>query len=144
MKLALKLAAAVVALAIAGIIAGILIVQSQWFQNYIRQTILTSVEESTGGRAELGTLHFDWAHTTVVATDFVIHGTEAASAAPLLRVARVQLNLRLLPSLHHPWDISYLGVDRPQANVIVYSDGHTNVPSPRRKSTSNESPIEAW
>ena len=143
MKLALKLAAAVVALAIAGIIAGILIVQSQWFQNYIRQTILTSVEESTGGRAELGTLHFDWAHTTVVATDFVIHGTEAASAAPLLRVARVQLNLRLLPSLHHPWDISYLGVDRPQANVIVYSDGHTNVPSPRRKSTSNESPIES-
>src|SRR5580692_7820135 len=130
MKFALRLAAGVVAVAIVGIIAGILVVQSQWFQNYIRQTILTSVEESTGGKAEMGTLHFEWTHLAAVATDFVIHGTETGSAAPLLRVARVQLNLGLLPSLHHPWSIRYLGVDRPQANVIVYPDGHTNVPTP--------------
>ena len=46
----------------------------------------------------------------------------------MLRVARVQLNLRLFTSLHHFWDITYLGIDRPQANVIVYPDGHTNIP----------------
>jgi translocation and assembly module TamB len=73
-------------------------------------------------------------------TDFVIHGTEPAGAAPMVRVARVQLNLRLLTSLHHLWDITYLGLDRLQANVIVYPDGHTNIPSPRRK--SNNSPLE--
>src|SRR5271154_2959914 len=107
MKLALRIAGVVVGLAIVGIIACILVVQSQWFQHYIRETILTSVEESTGGKTEMGTFHFDWTHLTAVATDLVVHGTEAASAAPLLRVARVQLNLGLLPSLHHPWSISY-------------------------------------
>jgi translocation and assembly module TamB len=123
-------------------IAGILIVQSAWFQNYVKQTIITSTEDSTGGKTEIGTFHFEWRHLTAVATDFVIHGTEPASAAPMVRMARVQLNLRLFTSLHHLWDITYLGVDRPQANVIVYPDGHTNIPSPRRPSTSSNSPLE--
>ncbi len=121
-------------------IAVLLVVQSSWFENYVKQTIITSAEESTGGKVEIGTFHFYWRHLTAVATDFVIHGTEPAGAAPLLRVARAQLNLRLFTSLHHLWDIAYLGLDRPQANVIVYPDGHTNIPSPRQKSSG--SPLE--
>ena len=129
---AIALGALIVVLAI----AAILVVRSAWFQNYVKQTIIASTEDSTGGKAEIGTFHFDWTHLTAVATDFVIHGTEPAGAAPLLRVARVQLNLRLFTSLHHLWDITYLGIDRPQANVIVYPDGHTNIPSPRQKSST--------
>jgi translocation and assembly module TamB len=122
-------------------IAAILLVQSTWFQNYVKRTIIASVEDSTGGKAEIGTFRFDWTHLTAVATDLTIHGTESESAAPLLRVARAQLNLRLLNSLHHLWDITYLSVDGPQANVIVYPDGHTNIPSPRQTSTSSD-PLE--
>ncbi len=135
-NVAIALGALIVAL---GMVA-VLIVQSAWFQNYVKRTIVTSVEDSTGGKAEIGTFHFEWRHLSAVATDFVIHGNEAAGAPPLLRVARVQLNLRLFTSLHHLWDITYLGIDGPQANVIVYPDGHTNIPSPRQKSTS--SPLE--
>ncbi len=123
-------------------IVGILVVQSAWFQNYVKRIIVTSTEDSTGGKVEIGTFHFDWTHMTVVATDFVIHGTEAAGAAPLLRVAGVQLNLRLFTSLHHLWDITYLGVNNPQANVIVYPDGHTNIPPPRHKSATSGAPLE--
>lgn len=122
-------------------IAAILIVQSAWFQNYVKQKIITSTEDSIGGKAEIGTFHFEWRHLSAVATDFEIHGTEPAGTPPLLRVARVQLNLRLFTSLHHPWDITYLGINGPHANVIVYPDGHTNIPSPRR-STSSEPPLE--
>ncbi len=121
-------------------IAAILVVQSAWFRNYVKQTIVTSVEDSTGGKAEIGTFQFEWKRLTAVVTDFVIHGNEPPGAVPMLRVARVQLNLRLFTSLHHLWDITYLGIDRPQANVIVYADGHTNIPSP--KSTSSKSPLE--
>jgi translocation and assembly module TamB len=136
-NVAIALSALIVVLAI----AAILIARSQWFQNYLKRTIVTAVEDSTGGRAEIGALHFEWTHLSAVATDFVIHGTEPEGAAPLLSVARVRLNLRLLPSLQHWWDITYLGVDRPQANVIVYPDGHTNIPSPPRKSTASD-PLE--
>jgi translocation and assembly module TamB len=121
-------------------IAAILLVQSAWFQNYLKQTIITTTEDSTGGKAEIGTFHFEWRHLTAVATDFVIHGTEPAGTAPLVRVARVQLNLRLFTSIHHLWDITYLGLDHPQANVIVYPDGRTNIPSPRTPSST--SPLE--
>ena len=137
-NVAIGLAALVVVLGI----AGILIVQSDWFQNYVRRTIISSTEDSTGGKVEIGTFHFEWRHLSAVATDFVIHGTEPAAVPPLLRATRVELNLRLFTSLHHLWDIAYLGIDHPQANVIVYPDGHTNIPSPRQKSTSTESPLE--
>ncbi len=135
---AIALAALIAVLAI----SGILVVQSGWFQNHVKQAILTSTEDSTGGKAEMGAFRFEWTHLSAVSTDFVIHGTEAAGTAPLLRVARVQLNLRLFTSLHHPWDITYLGVEHPEANVIVYPDGHTNIPAPRRKSTSSNTPLE--
>lgn len=130
-----------IAIALAGLIvilaiAAILIVRSAWFENYVKQTIITSVEDSTGGRAEIGSIRFDWTSLTAVVTDFVIHGTEPSNTAPLVRVARVQLNFRLFTSLHHLWDITYLGVDRPQANMLVYRDGGTNIPSPRQKSSS--------
>ncbi len=140
MKIVRRIALAFAALIVVVGIAAVLIVQSAWFQNYVKQTIVTSVEDSTGGKVEIGTFHFDWRHLTALATDFVVHGTEPAGAPPMLRVARVQLNLRLLPNLHHPWDITYLGIDAPQANVIVYPDGHTNIPTP--KSTSSTSPLE--
>ena len=137
-NVAISLGALILVLAV----AGVLVVRSMWFQNYVKQTIITSTEDSTGGKVEVGTFHFEWKHLTAVVTDFVIHGTEPGSSAPLVRVARVQLNLRLFTSLHHLWDITYLGVDGPQANVIVYPNGQTNIPSPRRKSTSSNSPLE--
>ncbi len=137
-NVAIGLAALLVVLAV----TGVLVLRSAWFQNYVKQTIITDVEDSTGGKVEIGTFHVDWTHLSAVATDFVIHGTEAAGTPPMLRAARVQLDVRLLPSRHHFWDITYLGIDQPQANVIVYPDGRTNIPSPRQKSTSNQPPLQ--
>lgn len=136
-NIAIALGALIAVLAI----VGVLLVRSAWFENYVKRTIITATEESTGGQAGIGTFRFEWRHLTAVLTDFVIHGTEPEGTPPLLRVARVQLKFRLFTSRHHLWDITYLGVDRPQANVIVYPDGRTNVPSPRKPSSTN-SPLE--
>jgi translocation and assembly module TamB len=140
MRILRNVAIALGALFLVLALAGVLVVRSAWFQNYVKQAIITSTEDSTGGKVEIGTFHFEWRHLTAVVTDFVIHGAEPAGAAPLARAARVQLNLRLFTSVHHLWDITYLGIDHPQANVIVYPDGHTNIPSP--KSVSTASPLE--
>jgi translocation and assembly module TamB len=140
MRIIRNTALALVALIVVLAVAAIFTVQSEWFQNYVKQTIITSTEDSTGGKVEIGAFHLDWRHLTALATDFVIHGTEPAGTAPLLRAARVQLNLHLFTSLNHLWDITYLGIDHPAANVIVYPDGRTNIPSP--KSASSTSPLE--
>jgi translocation and assembly module TamB len=140
LRIARNIAIAVAALILVLAVAAILIVRSQWFQNYVKQTIVTSVEDSTGGRVEIGTFRFDWTSLSAVATNFVIHGTEPAASPPLLSVARVQVDLRLFASLHHLYDITYLGIQRPEANVILYPDGRTNVPTPRQK--SNADPLQ--
>ena len=123
-------------------IAAILIVQSSWFRNYVKQTIITSIADSTGGRVEAGSFQFDWTRLRAVLSDLVVHGNEPADAAPLVRVAKIQVDLRLFTGIHGLWTIAALNADQPRANIIVYPDGRTNLPTPRRKSPSNGSPLE--
>ena len=135
MKIVRNVLIAAVAVALILGIAAVLLVQTAWFRNYVEQTIITSVEDSTGGRVEAGSFQFDWTHLRAVLTDSVLHGNEPPDAAPLLRVARIQVDLGLF-TVHGLWNIAALDIDRPQANVIVYPDGHTNIPTPRQKSSS--------
>ena len=60
----------------------------------------------------------------------MLHGLEPADAAPLFRADLLQVDLKLLSPFRGFVDIAYLLVQKPQANIIVGADGHTNVPSP--------------
>ncbi len=119
------------------LMTGVLVVRTEWFRDYVREKIITATEEGTGGRVEIGSFSFDWTHLTAVVTDFVIHGNEPAGSPPYVSAHRVELHVRLFTSIHHLLDITYLGVERPQANVFVAADGSTNVPKPKQTSPSN-------
>ena len=47
----------VVLLVIAGL-AGLVVVQSGWFHEYVRQRIIAEIEHATGGRVEIGRFSF--------------------------------------------------------------------------------------
>src|SRR5262245_34086160 len=83
-------------------------VQTDWFRNFVRRKIVTATETGTGGRVEIGSFSFSPWRLEAVVTDFVIHGKEPKDAAPFVRVARAQVNLRLFTGLRRFWDISYL------------------------------------
>ena len=73
----------------------------------------------------------------------MIHGLEPAGAAPLLRAKHVQVDLKLLSPFKGFIDIAYLLVDTPQANVMVFADGKTNIPAPKiKKKPSDKSGLE--
>jgi translocation and assembly module TamB len=118
-------------------ITAVIVVQTDWFREYVRQKIITATETGTGGRVEIGSFWFDPARLEAVVTNFVIHGKEPQGAAPWVRVARVQVNLRLFTSLRRVVDISYLGIKRPESNIMVLADGTTNIPQPSVKTESN-------
>ena len=120
----------------------LIVVQTDWFRNYVREQIITATEDGTGGKVEIGSFKLDVSHLRAVITDFVIHGTEPAGAAPFVRAARAEVDIRLFTSIHHILDITYLGIDRPQANIMVFPDGRTNVPTPKQKIDSNKSTLE--
>jgi translocation and assembly module TamB len=121
-------AAALVVLLLA---ASILIVRSGWFSNFVREKIIAVVEESTGGRVEIGSFQFDWTHLTVRIRNFVLHGREPRDAHPLVRVPLLDLRLKLLTGFKKVVDLRYLGIHQPQVNLIVFRDGTTNIPQPK-------------
>lgn len=119
---------------VAAVIAALVIARTDWFRNYVRGRIVSAVEDGTGGKVEIGSLDLDLAHLRAIATKFVIHGTEPVGSPPLVQVGRVEVDLRFFA-------ITYLGIDRPEVNVIMLADGRTNIPSPRVPSTSKDSPL---
>src|SRR5271165_3309054 len=137
MRRARRFIAVMFALLLLGTVALVLTVRTQWFRDYVRKTIISYTESATGGKVDLGSFQFDWTGMRASISDFVIHGTEGPGNAALLRAARVDLVLRLLPSFRHAYELESLQVESPQAHVVVYPDGRTNVPSPKIKHTSN-------
>lgn len=138
-KLILRIAAGLVALLLIAVVASVVILQSSWFAGFVRTKLIAAVEESTGGRVELKSFEFDWTHLTVRIRNFVLHGTEPASEAPLARVDLLEVRLKLLSGLKKAVDIRFLGISKPQVNFIVFPDGKTNVPEPKvKKPPSND------
>jgi translocation and assembly module TamB len=141
-KIAAMLAGGLAGLLLLALIAGVLIVRTQWFRDTVRDKIVAAVEESTGGRTEIGAFAFDWTHLRAVVRRFVIHGSEPAGAAPLFQASLLEVDLKLTSPFKNIVDIAYLLVDTPQANVIVNADGTTNIPAPKIKHTSNKTGLE--
>jgi translocation and assembly module TamB len=141
-KIISGIAVGLVALVAIVVTAGFFVARTDWFQNFAKKKIVAAAEDATGGRAEIGSFHFDPAQLRAVITDFVVHGNEPPGAAPYLRVHRAEVDARLLLNLNKIVDITYLGLDGPQANILVYPDGRTNVPTPKTRSTSNQRPLE--
>ncbi|MDP9169067.1 MAG: hypothetical protein M3N54_00500, partial [Acidobacteriota bacterium] len=130
------------ALLLLALLVTLAVVRTEWFRNYVREEIISSTEEATGGKVDIKSFDFDVSNMRAVVAGFVIHGREPSGTAPFLQAERVQVDLRLLTSIHHLMDIVYLGVQRPQANVFVMPDGNTNAPVPKQTSASKTSPLE--
>lgn len=140
-RIAAIIAASLAGLLVVVIVAGLIVIQTDWFQNWVRQKIIAATEEATGGRVELAAFRLRWL-STATASGFVIHGTEPAGAAPLFQARQVQVGFHLFTGVKHLIDLRSLVIDEPRANVIVFPDGSTNIPGPKNKTKSNRSPLE--
>src|SRR5579863_2119558 len=85
-----------VGLAVAVLAAGVVLLRSEWFKNKVREKIVSVSEHATGGRVEIGRFSYDWRGLTAEVSPFVLHGTEAPSAPPLLRVDKIKIRLRII------------------------------------------------
>lgn len=128
------LVAAAILLLICAVTA-LLVVRSGWFRELVRQRIVTEVESATGGRVEVGNFSFKWETLTAKISPFVLHGTEPASEAPLLRVESVAVGLRVISMLERKFDLSSVAVDQPRFRVVIYPDGTNNLPTPSGRSS---------
>lgn len=124
-------------------IAGIIIVQTSWFRNMVREKMVTAVENATGGTVDIGSFAFQWTHLRATVHNFVIHGLEPPTRPPLLSAKTIQVDLKLLSPFKGFVDIAYLLVDTPEVDVMVFPDGHTNIPAPKVPAkSSNKTGLE--
>ena len=131
---------ALAALVLIILVAVTIVLRTAWFRDLAKEKIVAAAEQATGGKVEIGSFALDPIRLHAVMTGFVIHGSEPAGAAPFVRIPRAEIYVRLFTG--RLVDIAYVGIQRPQANVIVSPDGTTNVPTPKTKSTSNKTPFE--
>ncbi len=142
-KLIAAILGSVAGLVLILIVAGIWISQTNWFRDFVRQKIVQTIEDATGGRVEVGQFDFDWRHLRAEIRNFVLHGTESASDQPLFRAQSLTVVLKLLSLADRKAvDIASLDVRQPQANLIVYPDGRTNVPQPKVRQKSDKSALD--
>ena len=97
------------------VVASIIVMQTSWFHNFVRQKLVSVVEEATGGTVDIGSFAFHWTHLRATVRNFVIHGTEPATAEvtvilPDSKVApRVQIPLGAFESKQIPIVSSIFG-----------------------------------
>ncbi len=110
---------------------GVVLVQTPWFKNLIRERIEYVVQRATGGRVEIGAFSYNWHDLTADVQPFVLHGTEQASAPPLFRADKIQIGLKIISALEKKVDIASLLVESPRLYITIGPDGSTNIPRPK-------------
>lgn len=130
-KFTLWMLGGVVCLAVALAVAFLIVVQTAWFKDKVRERIASVAEQATGGRVEIGNFNYDWHALSAEVSPFVLHGKEAAGSPPFFRAARIQIGLRVISALKKQVDIASLTIERPQLYITVAPDGSTNVPTPK-------------
>ena len=111
---------------------GYLILQSDWFREYVRQRIVQVAESTTGARVEIANFDFNVGQLSATVQGLVLHGSEGPDEAPFVSIDSVTVGLRIVSVLERRIDLAQLLVERPAVNIIVNPDGSTNVPGPNR------------
>ena len=116
------------------------------FQRRVGEKVVSVLEDSTGGKVELGHISFNLWHLAIEADNLVIHGTEGPGEMPYLSAAKILLRLRIHTFLSHTVGkgpqshvaLNYLRVEEPHLHLIIDKNGNTNQPVPKHPSTSTE------
>ena len=111
--------------------AAVLILQSNWFYEKLRERMVATVANATGGRVSIGSFRFDWKRMRAQVDNFTLIGKEGAGKPPLFHSDSVAVGLKIVSLLERDIDIQYLEVQNPKVYLIVYPDGSTNLPQPR-------------
>lgn len=108
------------------------------FESWIRSHLAEKIEDAVGGRVEIGTFHWRPLQLEAEAGGLVIRGLEAPGDAPFAQIDHARLRLSILNFFSPRVLLSDLEVARPGIHLIVYPDGSTNQPHPRKPQPSSE------
>lgn len=110
------------------------------FSLLVRQRVINVLQDATGGRVELRSLHWSLRHLAVEVDGLTIHGLEGPGELPYAHVDRIYARAKILSLVDARLGLDFLEVDRPSVHLIIYPDGSTNQPTPKAKQSSSSGP----
>ena len=113
-------------------------------ENLVRKHLIAGLESSTGARVEVASFHWRPFALEAEAGGLVLHGKEGAGEAPFARIERLRVQLSILDFWSPRILLRNLEIDRPQLHLIVYADGSTNQPQPRRHQKPGKSVLDTF
>jgi translocation and assembly module TamB len=122
--------AAMVALVVAAIY------ESGLAERWIRDALISRLEQASGARVDMGGFHFDLWSLRVEIDNLTLHGLEAANQAPLFHADRVDVGIRVMSFFGRKIALDELIVDRPQVAIRLDRDGHSNLPALKSRASS--------
>src|SRR5260370_5701782 len=82
------------------LVTTLILIDTDWFKDKVRQRIVAELEKSTGGRVEIGS--FKWHNLTAEAAPLIVHGNEPAGPPPPFRPAENATRGQILSYRTHP------------------------------------------
>ncbi len=116
---------------LAVVLAAILVLQSTWFHEQVRQRIIAEAERATGGSVELRSFRFDWRNLQAEVAGFALRGVEPREHPPLFRADRIVVGLKVVSVFRRDIDLALLTLERPEISIEVDENGKSNFPQPR-------------
>ena len=117
------------------------IASSAAFENVVRKRLIATIEDLTGGRAEIASFHWRLLHFEAEADGLAIHGLEDPGEAPYAQIERLRVHWSLRNLFSPRVRLHSLDIEHPSLHIIVYPDGSTNQPHPRKQRKSRESAL---
>ena len=139
--LPLSLASAAVLLVLVTV-AAYFIASSAAFENLVRERLIAQIETVTGGRTQIASFHWRLLYLEAEADGVVIHGTEDPAEAPYAQIDRLRVRVSILGLFTPHISLRDLEIDRPRLHFIVYRDGSTNQPRPRKPEQHGKSTLQ--
>jgi translocation and assembly module TamB len=117
---------------------------SAYFENVMRARSVRNLEAVTGGRVEIESFHWDLFNLEANIGGLVIHGLESPGEAPYARVDRLHIAISIFDIADPRYLLRDLDIQHPQFHLIVYPDGTTNQPHPKRKAKRNPQALDQF
>ncbi len=105
-------------------------------QRWMLHKLISEIQQRTGVRAQIRRFHFSLWKLHAEIDGLTLHGLEPPGSPPLFHADRIDVGVRVLSFVGHQIALDELIIDRPEVAVRIGSDGRSNIPSPKKPSSS--------
>jgi translocation and assembly module TamB len=110
------------------------------FADHVRVKLIDVLTTATGGRVELAGFSWHPLRLEAEVDGLTIHGLEAPGEVPYAHVDTLRVRAKIIDAFKAQVGLRWLEVEHPVFHLIVYPDGSTNQPVPKKK-TENGKPV---